>query len=245
MKPIIIIPVRLKSTRLPEKPLQDICGKPMIQHVWEQAVSAQLGPVVVACDSEPVKSIIQNLGGTAVMTDPDLPSGSDRIYAALKSFDSDHQFNTIINLQGDLPNFPPKLLKETLPPLEESTVDIVTMATEIKSTEERDNPNVVKVVLAKNTERRSGRALYFSRHPIPSGPGPHYHHVGIYTYRRTALERFIKLDPSPLEIQERLEQLRALEASMRIDAILIDQAPWGVDTPEDLERMRTLLKASN
>jgi 3-deoxy-manno-octulosonate cytidylyltransferase (CMP-KDO synthetase) len=243
MNPIVLIPIRLASTRLAEKALADIHGKPMAEWVWEKATQANIGPVVVACDHEAVYSLIKARGGQAVMTDPTLPSGSDRIWSALKTFDPDGTYNIIVNLQGDLPTINPATIHDSLKPLENLKVDIATLAVTIKDEEEKLNPNVVKVVLAGNNEEPIRRAVYFSRQPIPYGNGPLYHHVGIYCYRRKALERFIQLPPSQLEQQERLEQLRALEAGMRIDVCVIDKAPGGVDTQEDLEKARESLKS--
>lgn len=241
MKPIVIIPARLASTRLPNKPLADIYGQPMIVHVWQRAREANIGPVLVACAETAIADAVQAAGGTAILTDPNHPSGSDRIWEALKQFDPSNQYDIVVNLQGDLPAIDPKIISSVLGPLQHPQVDIATLATEIVDEHERHDPNVVKAVIALANGATSGQALYFSRATIPSGPGPHYHHIGIYAYRRAALQRFIELPPGQLEIRERLEQLRALEHGMRIDAALVDTLPLGVDTPADLDRIRQVL----
>lgn len=241
---IILIPARLKATRLPDKPLADIAGEPMIVHVWRRAMAAECGRVVVATDSAAIADAIRKAGGEAVMTRPDHASGSDRIYEALNRIDPDADAEIIVNLQGDLPTLDPDLVKQCVAPLTERGPDIVTLCAEIRDEEERDNPNVVKVVgTALQTPGRM-RALYFTRATAPSGEGPLYHHVGIYAYRRTALERFVSLKPSGLETREKLEQLRALEDGMRIDVTIVDTVPLGVDTPADLERARQLISAT-
>lgn len=241
MNPIIIIPARLGSVRLPQKPLADIEGKPMIVRVWEQAIKAQAGPVVVACDHPLIQKTIETAGGKAVLTDPDLPSGSDRTWAGLLTADPQETFDTVILLQGDLPLINPDHIRVALDPLTRPEVHIGTLAAEITQEEDKINPNVVKIALARQSENNSARcyqALYFSRSLIPSGSGPHYHHIGLYTYRRNALAQFVSLKPSSLEHQERLEQLRAMEAGMRIDVRLVNEIPSSVDTPEDLEKVR-------
>lgn len=241
MNPIILIPARLASTRFPQKMLATINGKPMIQRVWEQAMKANLSPVIVACDDIKIFNLINQKGGIAIMTMPNLPSGSDRILAALNEYDPRYQYDTIINLQGDLPTFPPAYLPPLIRILEKKDVDIATLGTLIH--EERDllNPNVVKIALAGSETLFQRRALYFSRHPIPHGMGPHYHHIGVYAYKRSALEKFVSLPPSPLETQEKLEQLRALEAGMNIEAHIVDHAPRGVDVKEDLEGITEII----
>jgi 3-deoxy-manno-octulosonate cytidylyltransferase (CMP-KDO synthetase) len=238
MNPLILIPARLASTRLPNKPLAMIAGEPMIVQVWRRAMEAKLARVVVACDSETIKIAVEKAGGEAVLTDPDLPSGSDRIHAALRQIDAAMQHETIINLQGDMPTLDPQVIAAVLEPLQNPQVDIATLAAVIHTEEERQNAAVVKVVLAGT------RALYFSRALIPCGATTHYHHIGIYAYRRPALERFVSLPPSPLELAEKLEQLRALEAGMRIDVAVVNTVPLGVDTQEQLEMARKIVEKS-
>jgi 3-deoxy-manno-octulosonate cytidylyltransferase (CMP-KDO synthetase) len=237
---IILIPARLAATRLPGKPLADIAGKPMIAHVLARARAAGVGEVVVAADSEAVCVAAEKAGGRAVMTALDHPSGSDRIYEALSHIDPERRIRVVVNVQGDLPTLDPADVRAALTPLDDPAVDIATIAAEIRDPAERSNPNVVKVVGSPVAPRRL-RALYFSRATAPYGEGPLYHHIGLYAYRRAALERFVKLAPSALEKREKLEQLRALEAGMRIDVALVDSVPLGVDTPEELDRARALL----
>jgi 3-deoxy-manno-octulosonate cytidylyltransferase (CMP-KDO synthetase) len=240
--PIIIIPARIASTRLPDKPLADIHGLPMIVHVWRRAIEAGIGPVAVAAAEPEIVRAVEAAGGRAVLTDPALPSGSDRVFAALRALDPQGRHDAVVNLQGDLPAIDPAAIRAALAPLAENTVDIATLATPITDGAEIADPNVVKAILSLTPGATRGRALYFSRATAPSGPGPLWHHIGIYAYRRPALERFVALPPSPLERRERLEQLRALEAGMRIDAALVDTVPLGVDTPADLERIRIITK---
>ena len=240
--PIIVIPARMASTRLPGKPLADIAGKPMIVQVWARAVEAGLGRVVVAAAETEIADAVIAAGGEAVLTAPDLPSGSDRIWAALKAVDPEGRHKVIINVQGDLPTLDPALIRTAADALQRSGADLSTLACEIKVEEERTNPNVVKAVIALPPHARSGRALYFTRATAPTGEGPHYHHIGLYAYTRAALERFVSLAPSPLELREKLEQLRALEAAMSIEVALVDTVPLGVDTPADLEKARIALK---
>lgn len=240
--PIIIIPARIASTRLPGKPLADIAGKPMIVHVAERSAAAKLGPVLVATDDEGVRDAVKAHGFNAVMTAANHESGSDRIFEALQAYDPDGAFDTVINVQGDLPIIAPTAIKSALRPLIDGPADIGTLGVEIKIEEEKTNPNVVKIVGAALSETRL-RALYFTRATAPYGAGPLYHHIGLYAYRRAALTKFVKLSPSCLEQREKLEQLRALEHEMRIDVELIDTVPLGVDTKEDLERARIMLKA--
>jgi 3-deoxy-manno-octulosonate cytidylyltransferase (CMP-KDO synthetase) len=240
---IIMIPARMASTRLPGKPLADILGAPMIVHVWRRACEADAGPVVVACAEPEIADAVTAAGGRAVLTSPDLPSGSDRIFAALEAVDPDQRFDTVVNLQGDLPTIDPVAIHAALKPLADPEVDIATLVALIADAEERDDPNVVKAVVALAPAADTGRALYFSRCPVPWGEGAHYHHIGIYAYRRAALARFVKLPPGILEKRERLEQLRALENGMRIDAALVETVPFGVDTQSDLERARMVLAA--
>lgn len=240
--PVVLIPSRMASTRLPGKPLADICGEPMIVQVWRRAREADIGPVVVAADDARIIEAIRAAGGEAVMTDPDHPSGSDRIFEALGRFDPDGDRDVVVNVQGDLPTIEPSAVRAAIAPLEDRDVDIATLTAAITREEERTNPNVVKVVGSPIGPRRL-RALYFTRATAPWGEGSHFHHIGLYAYRRAALARFVTLPPSPLEKREKLEQLRALEDGMRIDAEIVDTVPLGVDTPEDLERARLLLAA--
>lgn len=300
MKILIVIPARLKATRLPNKPLAMIGDAPMIVQVWRRAMASGVGEVVVACDGEEIAAAVRAAGGEAIVTNPDHPSGSDRVWEAVLekesrvesressecaiSADTNHTpsssrltthdarlaYDIIINLQGDVPTLEPRLLRDILLPLHDPAVDIATLAAEIQEPSEHMNPSVVKVVLgesrvasrescaennttdephpsssSRRTTHDSGpsifRALYFSRAAIPHGEGPRYHHIGVYAYRRAALEQFVQLPPSPLELREKLEQLRALEAGLRIDAVVVDTVPLGVDTQEDLEKARTLL----
>ena len=243
LNPIIVIPARMHATRLPGKPLADIHGEPMIVHVWRRAMQAGLGPVVVACSEVEVFDAVHAHGGNAVMTDPNHPSGSDRVWEAVCNVDPDGEFNAIVNVQGDLPTLDPLVIRAVFAPLSEPGVDVSTLVTEIIVEEERTNPNVVKAVVGLAPGQRVGRALYFSRATVPANAGPHYHHIGLYGYRRESLQRFVALPQGVLEMREKLEQLRALENGMRIDAALVDTVPLGVDTPADLERARALLKA--
>jgi 3-deoxy-manno-octulosonate cytidylyltransferase (CMP-KDO synthetase) len=240
---LIVIPARMQATRLPGKPLADIHGEPMIVHVWRRAMAAEAGRVVVATDSEEIRTAVRKAGGEAVMTRADHISGSDRVYEAISRVDPDGDFDLVVNLQGDLPTLEPHLVKACIAPLRDKGPHIATLAAEIVDPAERENPNVVKVVgtpVAGHAKRL--RALYFTRATAPAGDGPLYHHIGIYAYRRSAIERFVTLRPSPLELREKLEQLRALEDGMRIDVAIVDTVPLGVDTPNDLDRARRLLK---
>ena len=239
MNPIVLIPARMASTRLPGKPLADIAGKPMIVRVWEQAMAAEIGPVVVAAAESEIARAIEQAGGRAVLTSPALPSGSDRIFEALQKVDPSGEHDAIVNLQGDLPALDPGMVRAVASLLESEDADIATLAAEIDDPADYDNPSVVKPVVA--WQGRKGRALYFTRARAPSGEGALYHHVGIYAYRRAALERFVKLPPSPLEQREKLEQLRSLEAGMSIAVAKVDSVPLSVDTPADLEKARKLL----
>jgi 3-deoxy-manno-octulosonate cytidylyltransferase (CMP-KDO synthetase) len=238
--PIVLIPARMKSTRLPGKPLADIAGVPMIVQVWRRAMEAGLGPVCVAAAEPEIAEAVVEAGGTAVLTDPDHVSGSDRIFEALRKADPQGRHDAVVNLQGDLPTIDPAIIRRVMEPLEDAAVDIATLAVEITRDAERTDPNVVKAVAAFGGSR-TARALYFSRATVPANEGPHYHHIGIYAYRRAALERFVALPPGLLEKREKLEQLRALEAGMRIDVALVDTLPLGVDTPAELERARAIL----
>jgi 3-deoxy-manno-octulosonate cytidylyltransferase (CMP-KDO synthetase) len=237
---LVLIPARMASTRLPDKPLLDIAGLPMIVHVLRRAEAAQIGRVAVATDTPEIAAVVTAHGGEAVMTRADHPSGSDRIYEALGQLDPRGEAEFVVNLQGDFPTILPEHVRDVLVPLADPAVDIATLAAEIHTEEESTNPNVVKAVGSLVGPRRL-RALYFTRATAPWGDGPRYHHAGLYAYRRAALERFIALPPSPLETQEKLEQLRALEAGLRIDVTIVDTVPRGVDSPEDLARTRVLL----
>ncbi len=239
--PIVIIPARLAATRLPGKALADIHGTPMIVHVWGRAAAARCGPVIVAAGDRAIADAVERAGGRAVMTGAAHPSGTDRVFEALGKIDAAGTHDVIVNLQGDLPAIDPADVRAVLAPLADPAVDIATLVAECREEYERREPGVVKCVIAFARGRRVARAHYFSRAPVPGGDGPLYHHVGIYAFRRAALARFVSLPPSPLERREKLEQLRALEAGMRIDAALIDKVPFGVDTPADLERARALL----
>jgi len=237
---LILIPARMASTRLPGKPLAEIAGVPMIVHVLRRAQAAGIGPVVVATDSPEIAAAVDKSGGRAVMTRADHLSGSDRIFEALGKADPGGGAKIVVNVQGDLPTLEPADIAASLKPLADAAVDIATLAAEITKAGERTNPNVVKVVGTPVGPARL-RALYFTRATAPSGDGPLYHHIGLYAFRRAALERFVKLPPSTLEQREKLEQLRALEAGMRIDVAIVDTVPLGVDTPEDLETARAML----
>jgi 3-deoxy-manno-octulosonate cytidylyltransferase (CMP-KDO synthetase) len=241
---LIVIPARLAATRLPDKPMAEIAGEPMIVHVWRRAMESGCGPVLVATDAEAVRDAVAAAGGDAAMTRPDHASGSDRIYEALQQFDPDRRIDTVVNLQGDLPTLDPALVRACVAALHEGEADIGTIAAEIVREEERTNPNVVKVVGSPLGRGGVLNALYFTRATAPYGDGPLYHHIGIYAFRRAALERFVSLPPSPLETREKLEQLRALEAGFRVHVGLVDTVPLGVDTPADLARARQILEAS-
>ena len=237
---LVLIPARMAATRLPGKPLLDIAGKPMIVQVLDRARAAGVGPVVVATDSEEIAAAVHKAGGRAIMTRADHVSGSDRIFEALEEVDQERRVEIVVNVQGDLPTIAAEDIRAALDPLADPAVDIATIAAEIRDDEERANPNVVKVVGSPVGPRRL-HALYFTRATAPWGEGPHYHHIGLYAYRRAALERFVKLEPSPLERREKLEQLRALEAGMRIDVAIVGGVPLGVDTPDDLDKARAML----
>ncbi len=241
-KTVVVIPARMASTRLPNKPLADIHGKPMIVHVWQRAAAAGLGPVIVAAAEPEIVQAVEAAGGIAVLTDPALPSGSDRVFQALSRLDPEARVDYVVNVQGDLPTIDPALIRRALGPLTaDPAVDIATLVCEITDEDERTRPSVVKAAIAWDATGETGRALYFSRATVPWGAGPLYHHIGLYAYRRAALARFVGLPPGSLEKRESLEQLRALEAGMRIDAALVKTVPLGVDTAEDLERARRML----
>jgi 3-deoxy-manno-octulosonate cytidylyltransferase (CMP-KDO synthetase) len=240
---LVLIPARMAATRLPGKPLADIAGLPMIVHVVRRAEAAGLGRVVVATDAPEIAAAVTGHGGEAVLTRADHPSGSDRIFEAVTLLDPAGAVDTVVNVQGDVPAIAPADIRAALDPLTDPAVDIATLAAPVTTEEEAANPNVVKVIGTEVGARRL-RALYFTRATAPYGAGPRYHHIGLYAYRRAALERFVALPPSPLETREKLEQLRALEAGQRIDVALVDHAPRGVDTPADLDLARRLLAAS-
>jgi 3-deoxy-manno-octulosonate cytidylyltransferase (CMP-KDO synthetase) len=240
---LIVIPARLAATRLPGKPLATIAKAPMIVHVWARACEAGCGPVIVGTDAPEIAHAVHEAGGAAVMTREDHASGSDRVFEAVSSFDPAGKFAVVVNLQGDLPTLDPALLRRCIVALGEGPADIGTVAAKIVREEEHTDPNVVKVVGTPIGDGTTLRALYFTRATAPYGDGPLYHHIGVYAYRRAALERFVKLPPSPLERREKLEQLRALEAGMRIDVGLVDTVPLGVDTPADLARVREFLES--
>lgn len=239
---LVLIPARMAATRLAGKPLKDIAGLPMIVHVVRRAQEAKVGRVVVATDAAEIAAAVTAHGGEAIMTRDDHPSGSDRIYEALGKLAGAGGIDIIINVQGDLPTISPGDIRAALTPLRDPAVDIGTLAAVIRKDEEQTNPNVVKVIGSPLGDNHL-RALYFTRATAPYGDGPRYHHIGLYVYRRQALARFVTLPPSPLERREKLEQLRALEAGMRIDVAVVDSVPLGVDTPHDLEMARQMLAA--
>jgi 3-deoxy-manno-octulosonate cytidylyltransferase (CMP-KDO synthetase) len=238
--PVVVIPARMAAQRLPGKPMADIHGEAMIVHVWRRAMEAGIGPVIVATDADEIARAIRRAGGEAVMTRSDHPSGSDRIFEALQHFDPDGRHDIVVNVQGDLPTIDPHVIADSLLPLADPAVDIATLAAIITREEEKTASQVVKAVGSPLGPRRL-RALYFTRATAPWGEGDLLHHIGLYAYRRRALARFVALPPSPLEAREKLEQLRALEAGMRIDIVTVKTVPLGVDTPEDLERARAML----
>ena len=237
---IVLIPARMAATRLPGKPLLDIAGSPMIVHVLRRALEADIGRVAVATDSAAIAGAVTAAGGEVVMTRTDHPSGSDRVFEALDKLDPDARIATVINLQGDFPTIAPDNIRAVLAPLADPEVAIATLAAQIHTEEEATNPNVVKVIGSEVAAKRL-RGLYFTRATAPWGDGPRYHHIGLYAYRRAALARFVALPPSPLELREKLEQLRAIEAGMRIDVTIVDTVPRGVDTPADLDTARRAL----
>jgi 3-deoxy-manno-octulosonate cytidylyltransferase (CMP-KDO synthetase) len=242
LNPIVVIPARMASTRLPGKPLADIGGAPMIVRVWRQAMRADVGPVVVAAAEKEIVKAVTDAGGQAVLTDPALRSGSDRVHAALKLIDKKGAYDSAINLQGDLPAFDPEYLRTVMAALSAAGTDMATLAAEIRNPHDFDNPNVVKAVVAWNADGTRGHALYFTRSRAPHGEGALFHHIGIYAYTRPALAHFVELPPSPLEQRENLEQLRALEAEMTIAVARVDSVPLSVDTLADLEKARALIK---
>lgn len=239
--PLIVIPARMASTRLPDKPLADIQGVPMIVQVWRRAIEAAIGPVVVAAAEQAIVDAVEAAGGRAVLTDPDHPSGSDRIWEAVCKIDPEGRHDAIVNVQGDLPTIEPAAVQAVFAPLSDPAVDIATLGVVISDPAEKTNPNVVKAVVELRPGDRRGRALYFTRATAPWGEGPLFHHIGLYAYRRDALARFVALPPAILEQREKLEQLRALANGMVIDLAVVDTVPLGVDTAEDLERARRML----
>jgi 3-deoxy-manno-octulosonate cytidylyltransferase (CMP-KDO synthetase) len=238
MDPILLIPARMASTRLPGKALADIGGVPMTVRVWARAMAAGLGPVVVAAGEPAIVAAVEKAGGRAVLTDAALPSGSDRIWQALGMVDAKGEHDVVVNLQGDLPALDPAQLVTVVEALKTSGADIATLAAPIENAADEVNPAVVKAVVAWDAGEKLGRALYFTRASAPAGDGVLWHHVGLYAYRREALESFVALPPSPLETREKLEQLRALEAGMSIAVARVDSPPLSVDTPADLEKAR-------
>ena len=242
--PIIVIPARLRATRLPGKPLADIAGVPMVVRVWRRAVAAEAGPVVVACGDRQIADVIEAAGGRAVLTDPELPTGSDRVHQAISRLDPGRVHDAVVNVQGDVPMLDPAAVRQALAGLVDPDTDIATLAALIEDEAALADESVNKVAAGFADPGRPARALYFSKAPIPWGEGPHYEHIGLYAYRRAALDRFVGLPRGVLEQRERLEQLRALEAGMRISVSLIDAACLGVqvDTLADLERARQLIQ---
>ena len=238
---VIIIPARLASTRLPNKPLLPINGKPMILHVWEQAVAAEIGKVIVATDSDQIKQVISEAGGNCELTQMNHQSGTDRIYEALENFDQDKNINFIINLQGDLPQINRECLSSVVNLLSDEEAEVSTLVCEMTDLDEINSKSIVKAIADINPNTKIGRAINFTRTPEPSINGNYLHHIGLYAYTRSALEKFVHLAPSTREIDQKLEQLRALDNQMRIDIQLIDFLPLGVDTPEDLEKMQKLI----
>jgi 3-deoxy-manno-octulosonate cytidylyltransferase (CMP-KDO synthetase) len=244
MNPIVVIPARMASTRLPGKPLAEINGKPMILHTLDRGREAGIGPVAVACGDREIADAVRAAGGRAVLTDPALPSGSDRVHAALAELDPGGVHDVVVNLQGDLPTLDPEALRLVVMPLADPNVDIGTLVVPIRDEIEAGTASFVKAACAFQEGQTIACVLYFSRQAIPWGVGPRWHHLGIYAYRRAALDRYISLPPSPLELREQLEQLRALEDGMRISCVRMEHGPFGVDTAEDLERARTILAAA-
>jgi 3-deoxy-manno-octulosonate cytidylyltransferase (CMP-KDO synthetase) len=242
MNPIIVVPARLGSTRLPGKPLASIGGEPMIVHVWRRAQETRLGPVLVATDDPAIAAAVDAVGGRAVLTRPEHPSGTDRIAEALQLVDPERRHDVVVNFQGDLPTVAPSVTRDTVAVLADERVSVATPVALVTSEAEANAAHVVKMVGSPSgPEPGRFRALYFTRARAPWGEGPLFHHIGLYAWRRDSFERFARLPPSSLELREKLEQLRALEAGMHVEAVLVDDVPLGVDTPEDLERVRALL----
>ena len=244
LNPIIVIPARMQSTRLPNKPLADIHGKTMIERVWQRCVQADCGPVLVAAAEPEIADVITACGGHAILTNPDLPSGSDRVWAAVSEYDPSGQYNTIVNVQGDLPILPPDYVQKSLQPLTNPDVHIGTLVSAIYTDAEKNNDSIVKAFTEFVDGQTTSRALTFTRAAAPWGEGANYYHIGIYAFRRDALQQFVGASPTPLENREKLEQLRALEMGMRIDVALVDGVPMGVDTPDDLAKVRAVLQSS-
>ncbi len=242
MNPLVVIPARMASTRLPGKPLARIAGVPMVVHVLRQALAAGIGPVAVACAEPEIAEAVERAGGRAVLTDPALRSGSDRVHAALALLDPEAAHDVVVNLQGDQPAVPPAHLRAVLLPLDDPGVDLATLVAPVASAAEAAAPSVVKAACAFAEGQATAPALYFSRAAIPWGEGPLWHHIGLYAWRRVALDRFVALPESPLERRESLEQLRALEAGMRIACARVEQASFGVDTPADLAHARGVME---
>lgn len=240
-RPVILIPARMASSRLPGKPLADIMGLPMIVRVYNRAKEARLGPVYVACAEPEIAEAVNKAGGEAVLTRPDHPSGSDRIFEALGKVDPAAQFDAIINVQGDLPTVEPETIRAVYAALGNADVDIATAIAPINHEADLRNPAIVKAVVELKAGAASGRALYFSRAVVPANEGPHWHHIGLYGYRRDALERFVALPPAALEQREKLEQLRALAGGMRMEAAVVAEVPLGVDTPAELALAREMV----
>jgi 3-deoxy-manno-octulosonate cytidylyltransferase (CMP-KDO synthetase) len=239
--PVLLIPARLTSARLMGKVLADLGGTPMIVHVLKAAQKSGLGPVVVACAEQEIADVVTKVGGTAVLTDPACPTGSDRISQALAKIDPDKKFDAVINVQGDVPMLEPELIKKAFGILQNPAVDIGTLVTKIKNREELESPQIVKAIVVIKPGEKSGQALSFTRSPMPPDKGTAYHHIGLYAYRRAALEAFVNAPQSGSEKRESLEQLRALDLGLRIDAALVDTVSFGIDTPDDLERARRIM----
>lgn len=237
-RPLIVIPARIGATRLPRKPLAEISGEPMIVHVWRQAMEADAGHVIVATDSRDIAAVVESAGGRVVMTHPDHPSGSDRVFEAANLADPHGDIDIVVNVQGDQPVLEPSLIRDCISPLDDPAADIATVAAVLTDPAAVMEPSIVKMIGTPSNGPDIMRALYFTRAPAPFGPGPLYQHIGLYAYRREALAQFVRLPPSPLEKREKLEQLRALEAGMRIEVKRVDSVPMSVDTPEDLEKVR-------
>jgi 3-deoxy-manno-octulosonate cytidylyltransferase (CMP-KDO synthetase) len=242
---LIVIPSRMGSTRLPGKPLADIAGEAMIVQVWRRACEAQAGAVLVASAEEEIAAAVRAAGGDTVLTDPDLLSGTDRVAQAVGLRDPERRFAFIVNLQGDLPTLEASAIGACLAPLADPHIDIATLASEIREPEEALSPNVVKAIADLGPDRPVAMATEFRRDIDGAGGGPFWHHIGIYAFRREALERFVLLAPSEREQSRRLEQMRALDAGMTIAVVRVDSAPFGVDTPADLKRARATIEAAS
>jgi 3-deoxy-manno-octulosonate cytidylyltransferase (CMP-KDO synthetase) len=241
LNPVVVIPARLQATNLPGKPLLDIHGDPLIVHVWRRAVAAAIGPVVVACAEQEICDAVIKAGGNAILTRQDHRSSSDRVFEAVEIFDPEGNFDTVVNLHGDLPGITPAAIRAVLAPLDEASVDIATLVAEITDDGHRHSSHIVKAVVGLAEGQLSGRAIYFSRAAVPTGEGPLYHHIGLYAFRRRALARFVALAAGVLEQREGLEQLRAIESGMHLEAVLIASLSPCVDSPSDLEKIRKIL----